>query len=95
MKVLWPELTTVRLQAPEPAVRLPVQLPPVELLTVTLPVGVGVPVLGALAWTVKLTVIVCPAEEVFRLLVTVVVVPACVTATPADPLLARKLISPG
>ena len=92
--MLWPELTAVKLQAPEPPVRLPVQLPPVELLTVTLPVGVGVPVLGALAWTVKWTVIVCPAEAELRLLVTVVAVPACVTARPADPLLARKLISP-
>ena len=92
--MLWPELTTVRLQAPEPPLRLPVQLPPVELLTVTLPVGTGVPVLGALAPTVKLTVIVCPAEAEVRLLLMVVVVDACVTARPADPLLATKLVSP-
>jgi len=91
---LVPELAMVTAQVPDPLTRLPVQLPPVELLTFTVPVGAGVPVEGAFAPTWKLTVMVCPATAVFWGEFTVVEVEACVTARLAEALLGRKLVSP-
>jgi hypothetical protein len=82
--MLLPVFTTVRLQLPDPLVRVPVQPPPVELLTFTFPAGAGVPVLGAFAPTLKLTVIVCPAAAEVALVLTVVVVTACVTVRLED-----------
>jgi hypothetical protein len=73
-------LSIVRLQLPDPLLSVLVQLPPVELLTVTVPVGNGVPVLGAFAPTLKFTAIVCPTAAEVTVVLTVVVVTACVTA---------------
>jgi hypothetical protein len=86
---LVPEFVTINEQLPEPLVSDPVQLPPVELETVTLPVGTGFPVLGALAPTVKFVVMVCPAAALVCGLLTVVVVLAWVTESVAVPELAR------
>jgi hypothetical protein len=66
----------------------------VELVTVTVPVGTGVPVLGALAPTWKFAVMVCPATGLFCDELTVVDVDAGVTVKLADVLLARNLVSP-
>lgn len=89
-----PGLVTVSEQLPEPLVSVPVQLPPVELLTVTLPVGRGFPVLGALAPTEKLAVMVCPATALVCGLLTVVVVVAWLTGSVAVPVLAKNVVLP-
>jgi hypothetical protein len=57
-----------------PAATEAVQLSPVPSLTVTLPAGVPLP--GATAATVKLTVIACPTTDGFGLWVPIVVVVA-------------------
>jgi hypothetical protein len=92
--VLVPVAPTTRLQLPEPRESVPVQLPPVELFTVTVPVGTGVPVLGLLAETWKVAVNVCPKATVVWVELTVVDVPACVTLRLADALLPRNFVSP-
>ncbi len=94
MSELVPELITVSAQLPDPLARLPVQAPPVELFTVTVPVGTGVPVEGALAPTWKLTVMVCPATAVVCGEFTVVEVDAWVTARLDEFPLPLKLVSP-
>ena len=94
MSELVPVLVTVRGQLPLPLVRLPVQLPPVEFVTVTVPVGTGFPVEGALAVTWRFTVMVCPATALVCGELTVVDEVACETTRPTDVLLLLKLLSP-
>ena len=93
--MLLPELSTVRLQLPDPVLSVPVQLPPVELLTVTVPVGTGVPLLGAFAPTLKFTAIVCPAATEVAVVLTVVVVAAWVTGRFAARRIQLKPVSVG
>jgi len=93
-RLLGPEFPTIRLQLPEPLESVPVHVPPVELVTVTVPVGVGVPVLGALAPTRKFAVMVCPTTALVCAELTVVDVAACVTGKRADVLLPRNFVSP-
>lgn len=84
-----PVFVTTREQLPEPPVSEPVQLPPVELVTVTVPVGAGVPVLGAFALTEKFAVMLCPATAEVCGLLTVVAVLAWLIVTIDVPELAR------
>jgi hypothetical protein len=90
VRELLPAFITVREQLlPEPLVSAPVQLPPVELFTVTLPVGSGFPVLGAFALTEKLVVMLCPATALVTVVLTTVVVLAWFTWSVAVPELPR------
>jgi hypothetical protein len=64
------------------------QVPPVALVTVTLPVGTGLPELGELALTEKFAVIVWPLTTLVWVVLTVVEVAAWVTGRLAVPELA-------
>jgi hypothetical protein len=62
-----------------------VQVPPVALVTMTVPVGTGFPELGALALTEKFAVIVWPLTTFVWEGLTLVEVAACITCTLAVP----------
>ena len=74
LAVRGPAVLNVNEQLPIPAAKVPVQLSPVEAVTVTEPVGVPLPC------TVNPTVTACPGEDGFGVLEVIVVVLAVLAA---------------